>query len=343
MDGNVSNSMFETPRSTTRREQHLASRHGFRSCALHLRRLTILILTVLTLGSLQNNVTADDFSVKQSSSRTQANLSKTDVTEHSRSIRRFPVNNDRSNQSIASTANEFMLDLEDPSTPIDLPAALQLGGWKSPQVLLAQQRILAATAVQQLAAAQALPNLNLGTNYDQHSGALQRSSGQILSVNRNALYVGAGANAVGAGTVNLPGLQYNLNVGESYFNFLASQQRTERARAAALTAQNVTLLQIASAYIRLVRAQGIRAIAVKIRDHAAEVARVTAEFAKAGQGRPADAERRSVRRIGTDSESGILGPTPIERKLDGSPARRSRSDSSARIDRDRTLPETGTC
>lgn len=178
--------------------------------------------------------------------------------------------------------------------PIDLPIALRLAGIESPDVLVAQQRVLASTARQQLAAAQALPNLNIGMNYDQHTGPVQRASGAILDVQRSALYLGAGANAVAAGTVNIPGLQYNLNVGEAYFGYLVSCQQKERAAAAALATRNNTLLRVATAYCQLVQAQGTRAIAVQARDEAAEVARITKSYAKIGEGRPADAERAAT-------------------------------------------------
>ena len=208
-------------------------------------------------------------------------------------LRRFPLPSTTAAAG-ESPVMDFTFDLGASATFIDLPTALQLAGWKSPEVLLVQQKVLAATARQQLAAAQALPNLNMGTNFDSHSGALQRSSGSILQVQRSALYVGAGGNAVGAGTVNLPGLQYNLNVGETYFAYLVSRQLTERSNAAARVTSNNTLLQVAQSYCQLVQAQGTRAIAMVVRDDAAEIARITAAFAKAGEGRPADAERAAT-------------------------------------------------
>jgi outer membrane protein TolC len=215
------------------------------------------------------------------------------VTNDTNEIRRFPQKSGPLALSGTGTM-ETALDLEEAANPIDIPTALKLAGITAPDVLLAQQRVLAVTARQQLAAAQALPNLNLGMNYDSHTGALQRASGAILKVERSALYVGAGANAVAAGSVNIPGLQYNLNVGEAYFGYLASRQQSERARAAAVATQNDTLLQVAVAYCQLVQAQGTRAIAIKAREDAAEVARITRAFARSGQGRPADAERAAT-------------------------------------------------
>lgn len=66
--------------------------------------------------------------------------------------------------------------------PIDLGSSLRLAGAENPELLLARQRVTEATALRQLAAAQALPNLNFGTNYDAHRGVLQQSSGSILKV-----------------------------------------------------------------------------------------------------------------------------------------------------------------
>ena len=214
--------------------------------------------------------------------------------DSSGSLNRFPQKSARVNSTLNNDTPENLIGVDNAVTPIDLPAALQLAGWNSPEVLLAQQRVLAVTARQQLAAAQALPNLNLGMNYDSHTGALQRASGAILQVQRSALYIGGGGNAVAAGTVNLPGLQYNLNVGESYFGYLVSRQQTERQRAAADAASNNIMLQVANAYCQLVREQGARAIAVLVRDEAMEVARITSTFSQVGQGRPADAERAAT-------------------------------------------------
>jgi outer membrane protein TolC len=206
-------------------------------------------------------------------------------------LRRFPQDSSSGFSSQSAAIDGFASGLDSNVTQIDLPGALQLGGWNSPEVLLAQQRVLAASARRQLAAAQVLPNLNLGTSFDSHTGALQTSSGLIENVQRSSMYVGAGANAVGSGTVNIPGLQYNLNVGEAYYANLVARQQSERAQAASVASKNNILQRICVAYCQLVRAQGTRAIAVKARDDAAEVAKITASFAKIGQGRPADAER----------------------------------------------------
>jgi outer membrane protein TolC len=176
-------------------------------------------------------------------------------------------------------------------TTIDLASALRLAGADNPQLLIARTRVVEATAVHQLAAAQILPSLNIGLNYDDHTGPLQQSSGNILKVNRSAMYVGAGANAVAAGTINIPGLVYNINLSQGIFTYLITRQGVERARYASLAVRNEAFRRVAIAYTNLLRTEGRRSIALQTRDEANEVARLTAIFAKAGQGAQADADR----------------------------------------------------
>jgi outer membrane protein TolC len=161
-------------------------------------------------------------------------------------------------------------------------------------LLLARERVTEAVAIRQLAAAQLLPNINVGTNYDQHRGVLQQSNGNILQVHRDALYYGLGANAIAAGTVNIPGINYNLNVGEVWFGRLQARQVVAAREFAAQAARNDVLLRVCLTYLDLLRAYGQRAIAVENREEAAAVTRVTAAFAQTGQGRQADADRAKV-------------------------------------------------
>jgi len=177
---------------------------------------------------------------------------------------------------------------------IDLSSALRLAGVRNLQIVIAQQRVEAAVAGQQLAAAQILPDLNLGTNYDSHTGVLQQPTGEILSLNRSALYAGDGAFAVGSGTVQIPGLQYNVNVSEAIFNYLVSRQVATQARFDREAVDNSVLLNVAVAYAELLRATGALRLAILTRNDTGEVARLTAANAKTGQGRQADANRAAT-------------------------------------------------
>ena len=185
--------------------------------------------------------------------------------------------------------------------PIDLNTALRLAGVQNPQLLIARQRVVEAAALRQLAAVQILPSINLGMNYDSHTGNLQQSNGNILSVNRSALYVGAGAGAVAAGTVVGPGRR---------------ARRERRGRGLRLpdlaAGRGAAAVRLGGGPEPDVPARrrwptpscsGPRAAGpsrVQVRDEAKRVAELTAAYANAGQGRagrrPPGADRAGVAR-----------------------------------------------
>lgn len=179
-------------------------------------------------------------------------------------------------------------------TPISFASTLQLAGVQNPELLLAQQRVVEAMALQQLAAAQILPNLNYGSSYDTHTGPLQQSNSNILKLNRSSMYVGAGVFAIAAGSVNIPGVVWNTNVSQAIYAYLESQQIVAQRRFASRAAANDALLQAALAYTEVLRGQGRRSLARLTVDEAREVVRLTAAWAQAGVGRQADADRAAT-------------------------------------------------
>jgi outer membrane protein TolC len=186
--------------------------------------------------------------------------------------------------------------------PIDLNTALRLAGVQNPELLVARQRVVEAAALRQLAAAQFLPTINGGMNYDTHTGVLQQSNGNMLSVNRSAVYVGAGANAVAAGTVNIPGIVLAGNAGAGIYAYLATRQVVQQRQAAAVAVRNQVFLEVAVSYSELIRAEGRLAIGRQVRDEAGEIARLTAEYARTGEGRQADADRAGAELASRDSD-----------------------------------------
>jgi outer membrane protein TolC len=169
-----------------------------------------------------------------------------------------------------------------------------LAGVGNPEILLARERVTEAVALRQLAAAQFLPSINIGTNYDAHTGPLQQSNGNILKVNRSSLYAGLGSNAVAAGSVNIPGIIWNANLSDVLFTALISRQVVRQRQFDAAAVNNDVLVRVASGYLDLLQAEGRRALAVRSRDEAQELARVTADYARVGQGRQADADRAAT-------------------------------------------------
>jgi outer membrane protein TolC len=180
------------------------------------------------------------------------------------------------------------------TNPIDLTTALNLAGVQNPDLNIARTRILEAVALRQLAAAYFLPSINPGMNYDSHAGNLQQSDGNILSVNRSAVYVGAGANAVGSGTVNIPGVFLSENIGQGIFAYLSARQTVRQREFETIAVRNQVFLQVTWAYSELLRAEGRRAAQLQARDEARLIAKLTADYAKAGQGREADANRAAT-------------------------------------------------
>jgi outer membrane protein TolC len=175
--------------------------------------------------------------------------------------------------------------------PIDLDSALNLAGVRNPEMLLARQLVVEAVALRQLAALQILPNLNYGVSYDAHTGPVQQSSGNILKVHREAVYFGAGAKAIAAGTVTIPGVALIGNPAEGIFAFLVARQEVAVRQFANRAVANQMFLRVGLAYTDLLRAQGRRSLALLTRNEAREVVRLTAAWAKGGLGRKADADR----------------------------------------------------
>ncbi len=184
--------------------------------------------------------------------------------------------------------------LRDEISPIDLATALRLADVQNPDVLIARQRVVEAVAVRQLTVAQLLPSLNGGASYNTHAGVLQQSNGNMLSVNRSSVYVGAGSLAVAAGTVAIPGVFLTGNTAEALFRILISKQVVRQTQFASLAARNQAFLRTCVAYCDLLQAEGRRAIGEQIASDAEQVANITAQYARTGAGRPADANRAAT-------------------------------------------------
>ncbi|HUY31612.1 MAG TPA: TolC family protein [Pirellulales bacterium] len=179
-------------------------------------------------------------------------------------------------------------------TPIDLTNALRLAGVQNPELQIARQRVVESAAIRMYMAAQLLPNLNGGMNYDDHTGTLQQSTGKIINLTRSALYVGAGANAIAAGTVNIPGVQWNLNVSNTIFNILVARQNVRQRQFDSLAVRNQVLGRVADAYVELLRTAGHLAVAVRVRAETRKVAHLTRAYAIAGEGLQSDADRAAT-------------------------------------------------
>lgn len=181
-----------------------------------------------------------------------------------------------------------------PGMPLDLPGALKMAAGSNLQIALANERIQEAYARQQAAKVLWLPSLRAGTSYDKHDGRLQDVEGFVRDVSRSSLQTGAGVGAVGAGTTTVPGLVANFHTKDALFQPKINQQLAFAEQSAGTAATNDTLLSVALGYLDLLEAYQARAIARNTADKAAVLADLTANFAAAGKGLQADADRAAT-------------------------------------------------
>jgi outer membrane protein TolC len=177
---------------------------------------------------------------------------------------------------------------------LDLATALRMAGVDNPTIGLAQERIREALADQLAARSLLLPSINLGTNFRLHRGALQDDPGFLLDPRSQGLFVGAGAGAVGTGTVTIPGVWLFSYLADAIYEPIAAGQVVNIDRADALAVQNSILLNVSTVYLRLVAAEARMDILRQAEADVNEIVRITRAFAASGQGAVADARRASA-------------------------------------------------
>ncbi len=175
--------------------------------------------------------------------------------------------------------------------PIDLSSALRLADGQNPAIGEARIQILGALAERQAARALLLPYLNAGTNYHDHTGPLQRSSGTILKLNEQSLYFGGGARTLAGESVAIPAVNIFSPLTDAIYEPLAAQQRVVGARYNASDTANKVLLDVSSLYIELLGAEAVLEARRVSTGEAGRIAESVAAFARTGQGRKSDADR----------------------------------------------------
>jgi outer membrane protein TolC len=174
---------------------------------------------------------------------------------------------------------------------LDLPAALALAGAENPTIGRAQEDVQAGLAERLAARALLAPTLDAGMNFNWHDGNLISSRGVVREVEREALYVGAGAVAVGAGTVGVPGVRVTAHLADALYDpAIADRAVTARQLDAQAVRHNI-LLEVVVRYYALAGAEDRLRALRRSQDDLQEIVRLTANFARAGQGREGDAER----------------------------------------------------
>ncbi|MDA1017459.1 MAG: TolC family protein [Planctomycetota bacterium] len=184
---------------------------------------------------------------------------------------------------------------ESDAFPIDLPAALRLAGGQNLDVHLAAERVMEAQARLTGAEWMWLPSISLGASYTRHEGEIQGTTGEVINVNRNALFVGGGGRVGDAPLAGGGGgparLFVDLSVTDAIYKPLVERQRVSAAQARHTAAYHETLESAAKAYFELVRAQGQAANATLDVAEGRELLQVITTFVAAGKGTQADITR----------------------------------------------------
>ncbi len=175
--------------------------------------------------------------------------------------------------------------------PIDLGTALELTSGQNPQVNYAREKIRESYARLDAANSLWLPSLRTGVNYHKHEGRIQDVAGTIIETSRNSVYNGFGAQAVGAGSPAVPGVLMNFHMRDTMFQPRIAGQMIGASRQASQVATNDALLETAIAYCDLLEASQLRVIANDTSENIAKLAKITADYAQAGEGLPSDADR----------------------------------------------------
>jgi outer membrane protein TolC len=182
--------------------------------------------------------------------------------------------------------------------PIDLETALSRGGADNPTIALAREAVAASLADELRADVLLLPTLDAGASANVHRGNLESARGVIRDVDRQSVYVGAGAAAVGSSTVGFPGVRLTAHLADAIFEPHAARQAVIARRFDATATENHVLLEVAIAYLELAGAEARLAAVRQSESDLAVIENLTAKFAAKGQGRAADANRaRSEARL----------------------------------------------
>jgi outer membrane protein TolC len=165
---------------------------------------------------------------------------------------------------------------------------------RNPQVGFATQRY--AEAYARLIAARVLwlPSINAGVGWNNHAGPIQDTAGVVRPISRGSLTAGLGVQTIGAGSPVVPGLFANFHSADAIFQPKIANRAAAARDAGVRKTINDLLLDTALAYLDLLRAYQLHAIAVDIRFRADKLANLTADFARTGEGTEADADRAAT-------------------------------------------------
>ena len=174
---------------------------------------------------------------------------------------------------------------------LNLPMALAMIGGDHPAVGAAQWRVREAYAALDQAKVAWLPSIQAGFSFHRHDGNYQASNGDIVDVNRNSFQYGLGNSATGAGTTQTPGVVAQFHFADAIFEPEIAKHRAWADQHAASATINDQLREVALAYNEWLRAHQAKQVLLSTTSLTDELSKLTSDFAEAGEGLRADADR----------------------------------------------------
>jgi outer membrane protein TolC len=180
------------------------------------------------------------------------------------------------------------------SVPINLPTALAMIGGQHPVVGFARWRLQEAYTQLDRANAMWLPSIQSGFNYRRRDGNYQDVQGAIVDVNLNSFNYGLGAGAVGAGSPSQPGVVARFHLADALFLPQAAKRTAWARQHAASATLNQQMLNGGIAYLDLLEAyQDVEIVSESV-VRTSDLAKITQDYADAGQGLKSDADRTAT-------------------------------------------------
>jgi outer membrane protein TolC len=175
--------------------------------------------------------------------------------------------------------------------PIDLATALRLADRVNPTINRMRSAVLEALALQLTARTLLVPSLNGSVSYHGHNGVLQRSSGKILNLSEQSLFVGAGAFTVAAESVRIPGVNIASALTDAIFEPLVAHQRVIASRFNVMATELDILVDVAVLQLELMRHYTLLETHRLSETQAYQIVQAIEQYAITGQGRQSDYDR----------------------------------------------------
>jgi outer membrane protein TolC len=126
--------------------------------------------------------------------------------------------------------------------PVNLPSALRLSQTNNLDIAQAREVVAVAGVALERARLAYIPTLNLGSAFSTHDGNIQKTEGNIIKANKDALFLGGG-----------PSL--TVSVADALFAPLVARQVSAASQAGSRRVANDILLAVADTYFAILRAR----------------------------------------------------------------------------------------